>query len=300
MSDEINLSDGVNPKRLDATGKVVLDQIYNQETPLHYFRAIAELNYIIPQLAKPIFSALIDHLKQKQNISQIKLVDLGCSYGVNGALLKTNHDLTDLFERYQNTVSSTTSRNEMMQADRKWYDVKDQGLEVVGVDISNNALSYALEVGLIDSKLVGNFEIGDLSSAEMKQLETANMIVSTGCIGYVGKKTIAALLSAMTAKLPLMAHFVLRTFSFDDIAQFSRSLGYQIYQSKRAFHQRRFVSMEEQAQTLKRLKDMSIDTKGLEEDGWYYADLFLCLPPGMTFDTLPEQVRQQFPHPQYA
>ena len=78
----------IDPVDLDETGKVVLDAIYHQSTPIQFYQGVAGLDYIIPQLAHPVFEDLINSIKHREN-KRVKLVDLGCSYGVNGALLKT-------------------------------------------------------------------------------------------------------------------------------------------------------------------------------------------------------------------
>jgi hypothetical protein len=77
-----------------------------------------------------------------------------------------------------------------------------------------------------------------------------------------------------------MAHFVLRMFSYDPIAESLSELGYETVYIEGMFKQRRFASAQEQALVLDNLSRMpNVDPHGLEADGWMYAQLHLSLPP---------------------
>ena len=81
--------------------KANLDHIYDQPDPRAYFRELKKLRYAIPGAAKPIFQKLISSLQRRRD-DTICVLDLGCSYGVNAALLK--HDLS----MSENLFSTTT------------------------------------------------------------------------------------------------------------------------------------------------------------------------------------------------
>jgi transcription antitermination factor NusG len=70
-----------------------MDYIYNQPDPRAYFRELNKLDYEIPDNAKPIFQKLIGHLRQHRD-DTIHVLDLGCSYGVNAAILKPRSLIT--------------------------------------------------------------------------------------------------------------------------------------------------------------------------------------------------------------
>lgn len=279
---------------LDATGKVILDHIYDQETPLNFYNVLFELDYCIPELAQPIFSNLISYIKTHTNNDTTKIIDLGCSYGVNGALLKSGKNIQDLFDRYQKTKLKNKSSKDIILLDKNWYEGLSKTIEIIGVDISKPALNYATETRLIDGALLGNYENRELSEAETDVIENTDLIISTGCIGYVGHKTISTILKAIKTKQPIMAHFVLRTFYFDEIMNLISRRGYKTHKSKISFCQRRFASKDEKSSTLNRLSEMSVDTEGFEDNGWYYADLYLSLPPGYEFSSLPEGIQKHF------
>lgn len=285
----------INPRALDKTGKVVLDQVYDKDTPLSFYKAVAQLDYAVPQGAKPVFLSLIEFLQQQTGREELKVIDLGSSYGVNGALLKYNLSLNEIFSHYRKARQDGLGRTALMQRDRDWISLRDaRELEVVGVDVSGPALSYALDAQLIDAKVEGNFEEQDLSFKQIAAVAGADLVISTGCIGYVTAKTIAAVLEAVAPRQPLMAHYVLRTFSFEDVAAMAAARGYVTRKGARPIRQRRFASSEEQEQALARLAALSIEAAGMEASGWYYADLYLSLPASMADLPLTPFLEKQF------
>src|SRR5688572_2016432 len=67
----------------DQTGKINLNGIYNRDEPVSYFSALSRLGYRIPQEAKPRFESLIEARRRSTQSEAIKVIDLGCSYGIN-------------------------------------------------------------------------------------------------------------------------------------------------------------------------------------------------------------------------
>lgn len=280
--------------KLDATGKVILDHIYDQETPLHFYNALYQLDYSIPDQANPIFEKIISFIKKHRSTKTVKLIDLGCSYGVNGALLKSTKSLANLLCRYQSAELKNLSSKELTGRDKTWLNANKKNINIVGADVSAPALNYALQTNLINNKLCGNFEERSLSEDEAKIIQDVDLIISTGCIGYVSHQTIGELLNSLTPKAPIMAHFVLRTICYKNIEQELDQVGYKTYKSKAPFKQRSFASKEEKESTLERLREMSIDPKNLEDKGSYYAHLYLSIPSEIEFSSLPEDILSYF------
>jgi hypothetical protein len=75
-----------------------------------------------------------------------------------------------------------------------------------------------------------------------------------------------------------MAHFVLRMFSYDPVAESLAELGYETAAIDGVYRQRRFASAEEQAHILDSLNTAGIDPEGLEAEGWLYAQLYVSRP----------------------
>ncbi len=267
-------------QNLDDTGKCVLDQIYNCPDPRPYFSELRKLEYLIPQHAKPAFLNVLDAYKESKGVTSTKLIDLGCSYGVNAALLKYDMDMQELYELYGTPQAENLDRQELIQRDRKIFtqDDTDDPIEVIGVDVAQQAASYATEAEIIDDKIVADLEQENLSLRHQDSLDDADLVISTGCIGYISEKTIEKVIEASNSQLPWMAHFVLRMFSFEPIKEALAEKGYVTAKGTNAVRQRKFASKQEQEQVLERLIDMGVDPSGFETEDWFYADLYVSRP----------------------
>jgi hypothetical protein len=262
--------------RLDETGKVSFDHIYTEPDPRAYFRTLRGLEYQIPGLAKPHFRALIDEYRATQRVDTPQVVDIGSSYGINAALLRCDATMTDLYERYGDTAPDTTE--ELLATDRDLVATSTgTRARFVGLDVSEPALSYGIKAGFLDDAVRADLESNDPTDSQRRQLAGTNLVISTGCLGYVGVPTISRVVRSAT-RAPWMAHFVLRMFPFDPIADALADLGYRTVQIDGLFRQRRFGSSAEQEQVLDNLAAVGVDPTGHETEGWFYARLFLCRP----------------------
>jgi SAM-dependent methyltransferase len=267
----------------DTTGKVSLDHLYSQDDPRPYFRALRHLGYCIPQLAKPYFAKLVEEYREAASVAVPTVLDVGCSYGVNAALLCCDITIDELYERYAGADRADLSRDELLAGDRDLVRSRCHPARArfVGLDISAPALSYALAAGLLDAEVHADLERDGATAAQREQFARADLVISTGCIGYVSERTIRQVAEASARAgrpLPWMAHFVLRMFSYAPVAESLSELGYDTVQLGGVFKQRRFASAEEQAGVLDALAVAGIDPDGLEADGWLYAELHLSLP----------------------
>lgn len=288
--------------RFHVTGKVSLDHIYTQPDPREYFGTLRELEYRIPQLAKPHFEMLIDEYRQSRDVAVPQVLDIGSSYGINGALLRCDTTMDALYDRYAGDDADELTRSALLARDRETVSAR-AGVEArfVGLDISRPALCYATEAGFLDDALPADFERNVPGSHERSILSGTDLVISTGCLGYVGAKTISRVVTAIGERRPWMAHFVLRMFPFEPIADCLAGFGYETTPVDRLFKQRRFISDEEQSQVLDTLSAMGIDSRGLEADGWFYAQPFVSRPRehssspvfDMAADTAPRFRRQQ-------
>lgn len=118
------------------------------------------------------------------------------------------------------------------------------------------------------------------TAQQRQQLAATDLIISTGCIGYVTSETITRVLDANDGRRPWMAHFVLRMFPFGPVADCLAGYGYETVGYERVFKQRRFASAQERALVLDTLAEVGVDSRGLEAGGWLYARLFVSCPLG--------------------
>lgn len=211
---------------------------YNSEEPFEYFATMASLDYQIPQNAKAFIEFLLYELRCRKPTEGLSVVDIGCSYGVLSSLIKYNLDLNVLYSKY---VHRKKPINYNSLPCREYIDF-------YGVDISSNAIDYSLKNGLLASGCAGNLELAsDQALMSPHFPSTCDMIVSTGCFGYVTERTFVKLLSHMSGSLPpLLATFVMEPFEFGAAAEALKAFGYSTREfTARKFRQRRYSDGDE-------------------------------------------------------
>jgi len=261
--------------------KVNMDHIYDHNDPRAYFRELKRLEYVIPSTAKPIFQKLISRRREHQD-DTIQLLDLGCSYGVNAALLKHDLSMPELYEHWGQERFVDATPKEVVDHDRRYFsDLEEpENIEVFGLDVAENAVVYAEQSGLLNGSLAVNLETEPLSETAAEELSEVDMVMSTGCVGYVTEKSFNHLLPAVTQGQPAwMANFVLRMFPFDAIEETLGDHGYITEKLEgQTFRQRQFSSAEEQQQVVEQLHEKGIDPTGKEMDGHLIAEFYLSRP----------------------
>ena len=152
---------------------------------------------------------------------------------------------------------------------------------MIGLDISENAIRYAENCGLLDHGLAIDLEGRELTPDEAADLADVDIIVSTGCVGYVDSKTFERVPKASRrGRTPWVASFVLRMFPFDDIARTLGAYGLvtELYEGA-TFVQRRFANRDEMEATIRAVEARGLDSEGRETEGLFHANLFISRPP---------------------
>jgi len=262
--------------------KMDFSDLYTSKDPRSYFKYLGQLDYIIPHLAQPIFGQLI-RARQELQSEPVTVLDLGCSYAINGALMKYALDYEALRGRYTAPSLQTLSNEEVLELDRHFYRAwpRHGGVRVIGLDISENAIRYGEKCGLLDRGLAIDLEDRELTPDEAADLADVDIIVSTGCVGYVSSKTFERVLKASRrGRTPWVASFVLRMFPFDDIERTLGAYGLitEIYEGA-TFVQRRFADRGEMEATIRAVEARGLDSEGRETEGLYHANLFISRPP---------------------
>jgi SAM-dependent methyltransferase len=261
--------------------KANMDFVYDQSDPRAYFRELKKLGYAIPSAAKPIFQKLIGHLQRRQD-DTVHVLDLGCSYGVNAALLKHDLSMPQLYQHWGQKRLADATPEEVIEYDQRFFADLDEpeDIEVIGLDVAENAVAFAEEVGLLDEGLAINLETEPLPASAEEKLAPVDLVTSTGCVGYVTEKSFERLLPAITRdRQPWIANFVLRMFPFDAIEETLSGWGYITEKLEgQTFVQREFASTEEQGQVLEQLRDEGIDPAGKEAEGNLLAEFYLSRP----------------------
>lgn len=263
------------------SAKACFDSIYSHPDPREYYRVLGGLNYVIPDLAKGIFRNLISALEDLKG-RPIKVLDLGCSYGNNAALIRFPLDFARLQQRYLDLQNAEISTRELIALDRNFYaSWPKHEVKIVGCDVSRPAIEFARAVGLIDAGITQNLEQEPLSQASRDAIRGVDLIISTGAIGYVTERTFARVLEAAGETKPWIASFVLRMFPYDAFASLLDEHGHVTEKLNGVtFVQRRFQSEQEFRQVLHQLEALGIDSRNKEAEGLFHSEFFLSRPPG--------------------
>ncbi|MER8522878.1 hypothetical protein NKH56_26430 [Mesorhizobium sp. M1076] len=254
---------------------------YNRTWPHAYFRAHLALDYMIPDRAKPIFERIFADYRRVRNKTRLKIIDVGCSYGINAALLRTDLDLDDLYAAYLGPSGSLSRRKEIEH--RAFF--RNRGLrddiQFVGVDPSFRAVHYALDLGLLEAGVTADLETRDLTLKERCALADADILISTGCVGYATEATFARVYEASATSRPWVVAFAMHPFSYDDIGAALRgfSLEPRLVERFRQ-RQRRFSTPMERQAILKAMGKLGIDDRLERTTGYIYASCYISAPPG--------------------
>jgi hypothetical protein len=190
--------------------------------------------------------------------------------------------MPELYEHWGNMALLGATSEEVVAHDRRYFSDLDApaDIEVIGLDLAESAIAFAEETGLLDEGLAFNLENDPLPGSAKEDLASVDLVMSTGCVGYVTEKTFDQLLPAITqGQAPWIGNFVLRLFPFDAIEETLDDWGYVTEKLEgRTFVQRQFASADEQEQVIEQLRERGIDPTGLETEGNLLAEFYLSRP----------------------
>jgi SAM-dependent methyltransferase len=274
--------------------KVDMGHLYDQADPRAYCRELKKIGYKIPSVAKPIFERLIACMRRYRH-GTVCLLDLGCSYGVNAALLKHDLSIADLYHHWGQRELASTTPQELMAYDKRFFGSLDENrdIKVIGLDVADNAVAFAEKAGLLDDGLAINLENEALTDRARARLETVDLVMSTGCVGYVTEKSFDKLLATFRGRKPWIANFVLRVFPFDPIEETLKRYGYVTEKLEgETFVQRECGTAEEHRQMLDKLRQRRIGPMEKEVGGHLLAEFYLSRPKA---DALMDPIRRLLP-----
>jgi hypothetical protein len=264
--------------------KANFDDVYDLPDPRGYFEALGALEYRAPEHGRRVFPALLEAMQGDDE--RPKVLDLCCSYGVNAALLKHDLTLDDLYARYRSPALAGLSSEELASDDAAFYRGHRQASapEVAGTDSAANAVSYALDVGLLDGGSAEDLEANDPTDELRRAARGARLVTVTGGVGYVWTRTFERVLSSIMdapngGEAPWVAAFAVRFVDYSPVAEALGRRGLVTERvSLRTFPQRRFEGAAERDHVLGELASAGVDPTGREETGWYHAYLYLSRP----------------------
>ena len=266
--------------------KANFDDVYQAPTPHAYFETMDQLEYAIGQEARPFFLSTVSLMRrQLGNTTPIRMLDLGCSYGVGSALVKYGFSFSEIADFFSNHPDNNYGK--CIKETREWLaeNKPEEPISCIGADASAEAIKFGAESGLLDDGIAHDLESDPrLAPDECALMQQCNLLISTGAIGYVGSRTLDAILQQLGKDTsrphgPYIVVTILRMFSPDLVAKTMAAHGFKFVQVPEVhLRQRRFQDEIEQQKTIKLVQARGLKTDTLEVDGYHYADLFVGAP----------------------
>lgn len=257
--------------------------IYTQKTPFAYLKEMKRLSYRIPDHTKPLYLSLAKQLFEKQN-RPVNIIDIGSSYGINSALLKYDLKMSDLDDFFLTDPHPTNQQTQEFFGEF----FENKTMNFYQIDISKPALQFSEDAGLCKKGFDVNLETCNIEL--LKDLPRFDLVIATGCIGYIGYKAFVTLFELInnrkddfTNTAPMFAFSALRIFDMKNIKRTFEYYGYSLVKTDlEPICQRQFSNADEKSQTLSLLHGMGIDTKQYEEKGNFYADFYVASPKNIS------------------
>ncbi len=274
--------------------KASFDATYTAQTPHRYLHNMTAVDYRMADYMNPYLSAVVDASMTSQE--PVRVLDIGCSYGISGALLKTDCVYRDLADFYAHEASAEYAS--CVVESQRWLDshAMRENVEVVGFDSSEEAIRFAAASHMIDQGIALNLEEekSALTAGEAHLVQGCDVLLSTGAIGYVTDKTLNPILdefgnNARGALGPVAVMSVLELFDPAPIAEAFTEHGYRFGQLPVRMPQRRFVDVDEREGVIETLRQRGVHADALESEHQMFASLCIAAKP-KRFDVLTECV----------
>ncbi|MGH8867672.1 MAG: hypothetical protein ACRDYU_06730 [Actinomycetes bacterium] len=265
---------------VNTMGKADFAGIYNQPDARAYYKTLGSLGYEIPQCGADVVSQLLDRWQPDNEGDDPRTVlDVCCSYGVGGALLKTDLSLDDLYAHYREADEAGLEGDDLVEADRRLLTEHrlPDAPRVLGLDAADQAVRYAVTTGALDDGAAQDLESQEPRPSLAGLMTDVDLISTTGGVGYVTERTFERLLEA-SDRTPWVAAFCLREYDYAPIADTLRKHGLTTERADKTFRQRRFRDAQERDWALSQLRARGLDPEGMETDGHYHAEFFLSRP----------------------
>ena len=241
---------------------------------------MAELDYRIPGTASEIYGWCIDELRRVHGSRELNVLDVCAGYGVNGALMKRELSLDELYGYFRKQRDITGNGLFFDRMYLKEHD-RDSDLHITGLDVAENALDYAEAAGFIDESYAVNLETDPLPRALRDAIAECSLITVTGGFSFVGETTFAKILSALpdrSATKPWIVGFPLLHTNLEALIELFEKLDYVVhYGSQYRFLQRKFANERERGGEHAALARATLE---VFEDDYFESRLLLAQPRG--------------------
>lgn len=263
--------------------KASFDATYAAPTPHRYLSKMAALDYCMAKQMHPFLCAAVDAVSQQ--VSPASVLDIGCSYGMSSALLKTTYDFADLIEFYEETASEELA--DCVEETRNFLhqrrSVRDS-VKVVGLDCSAPAVEFAEATELLNGGIARNLEEqgARLTPDERALVSGCDVLFSAGTIGYVSDRTVGTLLEAFVEEErshlgPVAVMSILQLFDHEPVAGAFDNHGLEFVQLPVQVAQRRFADAAEHARVTQTLQGRGVAHDPTSD--WMFANVCVAARP---------------------
>lgn len=280
--------------RNENEAKASFDDAYDSPTPHAYLEEMRRLGYQIGEQARPFCRAAVELLQETDGEARpVQMLDLGCSYGLGSVFVKYGAS----FEEIVSFFHSRAPREPQACAAATWNwlnVVPPTPMRVVGLDLSERAVRFGLDSGLLDGGIARNFEAPDVlpDDDERAWLRGCNLMISTGAIGYVTERSLDKLLpelgldhSGETGPTAVLS--ILRVFDPAPIRAAFERAGWSFERIDGVLlPQRAFADAAERDAMIAQIEARGLDTAELEQLGVMYAGLFVAARQPAVLDAL--------------
>jgi hypothetical protein len=241
-----------------------------------------KLDYDISDATKPLYNDIIEQLEEELS-RPINVLDLGSSYGINSSLMKYDLTMSELNDFFLDGTEPTKKETKQFYKEC----TSNDNMNFYQIDISKEALKFSEDMDLCERGINVDLEAEKLDL--LGSFPKIDVVIATGCIGYIGYKAFANLLKVIKNRQsnyvksekeythPIFAFSVLRMFDMKDIEEVFEMYDYSIVKSDiKPIHQRSFSDSKEKTDTISILHDMGINTKKYEDEGNFYADFYIA------------------------
>ncbi len=261
------------------SAKASFDTLYDRPHPARYFSGLRPLEYKIPAYAQPVIEQCVSALAELRRKQKITVLDLCSGYGINGALLKYDVTMDELYELYDDSgpipnLAQRISRDREFLKNRKRT---DRETVVIGQDVAVNALSYAQSVGAIDAMIKANLERRSLRGNEARLIKDVDLVTVTGGLSYIGSTTFERVLRAVKQP-PWVLFFPLQHTPIYEIRDTIGSFGLDVEDAPRPVPQRRFKDERERRAILAESKQDATIPRDWPFGSYLEAKLCLARP----------------------
>jgi hypothetical protein len=268
--------------------KACFDDVYTAPTPNAYIATMARSGYEIGEQARPYIIAAAELLRKHiGGPCPVRMLDIGCSYGMGAAFVKYNCSFDEMVTFF--STHPPQDYHSACEGVRNWLKARPTPYDIrcVGLDKSGPAIRFAMKAGLLDNGIARDFENPEMSpnSEECVLFRSANLLISTGAIGYITDRTMSHVVRHLGKDHPseigpFALLTILRMFDATPINHVFETYGFRFEKVQGAMlPQRRFTDNNEKKMVLKILHEKGIDTSGWEDRGMQFAELFVGAKP---------------------